>query len=43
MPIKEIEFLFLAPERSGNAELLERLRAAHPVLFVVDEAHCISE
>ena len=39
----EIEFLFLAPEQFTNAETLARLRAAKPSLFVVDEAHCVSE
>ena len=39
----EIEFLFLAPEQFANEETMERLRAARPSLFVVDEAHCISE
>jgi ATP-dependent DNA helicase RecQ len=37
------EFLFLAPEQFNQAETLERLWAAKPSLFVVDEAHCISE
>jgi ATP-dependent DNA helicase RecQ len=39
----EIEFIFLAPEQFANEETMERLRAARPSLFVVDEAHCISE
>lgn len=39
----EREFLFLAPEQFNNEEILEQLRAAKPSLFVVDEAHCISE
>ncbi len=39
----EIEFLFLAPEQFANEETMERLRAIRPSLFVVDEAHCISE
>jgi ATP-dependent DNA helicase RecQ len=38
-----IEFLFLAPEQLANDEVLARVRAANPSLFVVDEAHCISE
>ncbi len=38
-----LEFLFLAPEQFANQETLDRLRAAQPSLFVVDEAHCISE
>jgi ATP-dependent DNA helicase RecQ len=39
----ELEFLFLAPEQLGNEEILNRLKAIKPSLFVVDEAHCISE
>lgn len=39
----DLEFLFLAPEQFNNPETLERLQAAKPSLFVVDEAHCISE
>ncbi len=37
------EFLFLAPEQFANEETLGRLQAVKPSLFVVDEAHCISE
>jgi ATP-dependent DNA helicase RecQ len=37
-----LEFLFLAPEQFANPAILERLQAAPPSLFVVDEAHCIS-
>ena len=39
----ELEFVLLAPEQLANEETLERVRAAEPSLFVVDEAHCISE
>ncbi|EYB67567.1 RecQ familyATP-dependent DNA helicase [Deinococcus phoenicis] len=39
----DLEFLFLAPEQLSRADTLERLRAARPSLFVVDEAHCVSE
>jgi ATP-dependent DNA helicase RecQ len=38
-----IEFVFLAPEQFGNEETMAEVRAAGPSLFVVDEAHCISE
>jgi ATP-dependent DNA helicase RecQ len=38
-----VEFIFLAPEQFQNAEVLEELKQAKPSLFVVDEAHCISE
>ena len=40
---EEIEFLFLAPEQFNNSETLEALKAVQPSLFVIDEAHCISE
>ncbi len=40
---RELEFLFLAPEQFNNEDVLERLREARPSLFVVDEAHCVSE
>lgn len=39
----EVEFLFVAPEQFANEEIMERLRQARPSLFVVDEAHCITE
>lgn len=38
----EIKFLFLAPEQLAKDEVVERVKALHPVLFVVDEAHCVS-
>jgi ATP-dependent DNA helicase RecQ len=37
------EYVFLAPEQLANDEVVERVRAAGPGLFVVDEAHCVSE
>jgi ATP-dependent DNA helicase RecQ len=40
---RSLDFLFTAPEQFHDADMLERLRAARPSLFVVDEAHCISE
>jgi ATP-dependent DNA helicase RecQ len=39
----DVEFLFVAPEQLSNPETREELRRAAPSLFVVDEAHCISE
>ena len=39
----EAEFLFLAPEQFANEETFARVQASEPSLFVVDEAHCISE
>ena len=40
---RTLEFLFLAPEQLAGEELLATIRDARPGLFVVDEAHCISE
>jgi len=40
---RELDFILLAPEQFGADDTLERVRAARPALFVVDEAHCISE
>jgi ATP-dependent DNA helicase RecQ len=40
---QQLEFVFLAPEQFANPAVLEQLRAAKPSLFVVDEAHCITE
>jgi ATP-dependent DNA helicase RecQ len=39
----ELEFLLLAPEQFSNPDTMARVKAAKPSLFVVDEAHCISE
>src|SRR4051794_4327405 len=39
----DVEFVLLAPEQLANEEVLARLRDAEPSLFVVDEAHCVSE
>ncbi|HSU69137.1 MAG TPA: RecQ family ATP-dependent DNA helicase [Tepidisphaeraceae bacterium] len=39
----ELEFLFLSPEQLANEETFDRLLENKPTLFVVDEAHCISE
>jgi ATP-dependent DNA helicase RecQ len=35
-------FLFLAPEQLAKQDVLERLAALRPSLFVVDEAQCVS-
>src|SRR3954466_8825080 len=39
----ELEFLFVSPEQLSNEDVLNEIAAAEPSLFVVDEAHCISE
>lgn len=39
----KIEYIFLAPEQLRKKETLENLKKAQVSLFVVDEAHCISE
>src|SRR4051795_11824720 len=38
-----VEFVLLAPEQLANDDALERVRETRPSLFVVDEAHCVSE
>jgi ATP-dependent DNA helicase RecQ len=40
---RDLEFVFLAPEQLANEDALSALEAARPALFVVDEAHCVSE
>ena len=37
------EFIFIAPEQFNNEEVVQRLEQAPPSLFVVEQAHCISE
>lgn len=39
----DLEFIFLAPEQFENEETLSQIAQATPSLFVVDEAHSISE
>ena len=38
-----LEFLFLAPEQLARPQVLDELAVAKISLFVVDEAHCVSE
>ena len=40
---KQVTFLFVAPEQFSNPETMAALTDARPSLFVVDEAHCITE
>lgn len=35
-------YLFLAPEQLAKTEVLDRVAALRPGLFVVDEAHCVA-
>jgi ATP-dependent DNA helicase RecQ len=37
------EYVFLSPEQLANDEIVDALHAARVSLFVVDEAHCVSE
>jgi ATP-dependent DNA helicase RecQ len=39
----KLEFLFLAPEQFSSGDTLEQLRESPPSLFVIDEAHCVTE
>jgi len=39
----ELEYAFVAPEQLVNPETFDAVRAADVGLFVVDEAHCISQ
>ena len=38
-----LEFLLLAPEQLSDPALVEALAAGRPSLFVIDEAHCVTE
>lgn len=38
-----LNYIFLAPEQFNSPEIIQSLKEAQPALFVVDEAHCISE
>ncbi len=38
-----LEYLFLAPEQLAGGDVLETLINHPPSLFVIDEAHCVSE
>jgi ATP-dependent DNA helicase RecQ len=39
----EVEFILLAPEQLANEAVLDELAQANISLFVVDEAHCVSQ
>lgn len=38
-----VEYIFLAPEQLRKPETMDRLAASSVSLFVIDEAHCISQ
>ncbi|MDQ6760852.1 MAG: DEAD/DEAH box helicase, partial [Acidobacteriota bacterium] len=38
-----VEYIFLAPEQLRKPDIIESLQSANVSLFVVDEAHCVSE
>jgi ATP-dependent DNA helicase RecQ len=39
----DVRLLYIAPERFSSPGFAEALKAAHVGLFVVDEAHCVSQ
>lgn len=39
----KLEFLLLSPEQLANEETFSHLQDSPPSLFVIDEAHCVSE
>lgn len=39
----KVEYIFLAPEQLRKKETVEQLKSAGVSLFVIDEAHCVSE
>lgn len=41
--LKDFKFIFISPEMLGLEYVAEKLRQLKVVLFVVDEAHCISQ
>jgi ATP-dependent DNA helicase RecQ len=40
---REARLLYVTPERFGNADFMDAVRTLDVSLFVVDEAHCLSE
>ncbi|CAN0441144.1 unnamed protein product, partial [Discosporangium mesarthrocarpum] len=39
----KLALLYVSPERFNNERFMSAIRSADVALFVVDEAHCISE
>lgn len=39
----ELEFFFVTPEQLARPDIMQSVSEAKPSLFVVDEAHCVSE
>lgn len=40
---RELDLLYIAPERLMSEEFMERLKGVDIALFAIDEAHCISQ
>jgi len=41
--LSSYKLLYIAPERLADANFIEQLKSIHISLFVIDEAHCISQ
>ncbi|USS86619.1 RecQ family ATP-dependent DNA helicase [Fructilactobacillus cliffordii] len=41
--LAQYRFIFVSPESLANLDLVQRLAQINPGLFVIDEAHCISQ
>ncbi|MBW1605546.1 ATP-dependent DNA helicase RecQ [Lactobacillus sp. Sy-1] len=37
------QYIYISPEMLANSEVLNQVRAIHPGLVVIDEAHCLSQ
>lgn len=41
--LSNYQFIYVSPEMLANDQVLRRIRSLNVGLFVIDEAHCISE